>query len=48
MRSFEHVSCLVDLDICNSSVPPAWTNIVMISELASIWQLLVSITRAVG
>jgi len=29
------MSCLVGYDICNSSVPPAWTSVVMFSGLAS-------------
>jgi len=29
MTSLEHMSCLVDRDICNSSVLHAWTSVVM-------------------
>jgi len=29
------MSYLVDCDICNSSVPHAWTSVVMVSGLAS-------------
>jgi len=35
MTSLEHMSCLFDCDICNSSDPPLWTSVVMVSELAS-------------
>jgi len=35
MSSLEHMSYLVDRNICNSSVPHAWTSVVMASELAS-------------
>jgi len=34
MTSLERMSCWVDRDICNSSVPHAWTSVVMVSELA--------------
>jgi len=33
MTSLERMSCLVDHDICNSSVP-AWMMVVMVSGLA--------------
>jgi len=29
------MSTLIDRDICNSLVTPAWTNVVMVSRLAS-------------
>jgi len=35
MTSLEHMSCLVDCDISNSSVPPVWTSVVTVSGLAS-------------
>jgi len=31
MTCLERMSCSVDCDICNSSVPPAWTSVVMVS-----------------
>jgi len=35
MTSLEHMSYLIDRDICNSLVPHPWTSVVMASELAS-------------
>jgi len=35
MTSLEHMSHLVDRDICNSSVPHALTSVAMASELAN-------------
>jgi len=35
MTNLERMSYLVDRDICNSSVPHAWTSVVMVSGLAS-------------
>jgi len=35
MTSLERMSYLVDRDICNSSVPHAWTSVVMASGLTS-------------
>jgi len=35
MTSLQCMFCLVDHDICSSSVPPAWTSVVMVSGLAS-------------
>jgi len=35
MTNLEHMSYLVDRDICNSSVLHAWTSLVMVSGLAS-------------
>jgi len=31
MTSLERMSYLVDHDICNSSVPPVWTSVVLAS-----------------
>jgi len=33
MTSLEHMSYLVDRAMCNSSIPPAWTNVIMVSGL---------------
>jgi len=35
MTSLECMSCLVDRDMCNSSVLRAWTSVVMASGLTS-------------
>jgi len=35
MTSLESMPYLDDLDICNSSDPPAWTSVVTVSGLAS-------------
>jgi len=35
MTSLEHMSYFVDCDICNISVPHAWTTVVMVAGLAS-------------
>jgi len=40
MTSLACMSCLVHHDIGNSSVPPAWTSVVMVSGLASSWWFL--------
>jgi len=34
MKSLERMTCLVDRDNCNSSVPHAWASVVMVSALA--------------
>ena len=39
MTNLEHMSYLVDRDICNNSVPHAWTSVVMISGLASSYRI---------
>jgi len=35
MTSLERISCLVDHDICNSSVPAAWMMVVMVSGVTT-------------
>jgi len=46
LRSSERMTCLVERDVCNGSV--RWTSVVMVSVLASCWQLTVCIAQTVG
>jgi len=46
MTSLEHLTCLVDCDVCNKSV--WWTSIAMVPVLANHLQLLVCIVWTVG
>jgi len=32
MTSSQHISCLVDRDICNSSVTHAWSSVAMVGK----------------
>jgi len=42
------MSYLVDRDICNISVPHAWTTVVMVTRLASSSRLLLCIMWTAG